>query len=570
MKTYIIFFVLLVVLVPGTIYSAIISGKIQSSLNNEILMGHIRIMDLVDSMSTNLIEVKKDGSFEIQVNKIGFYECRVSAVNYSPLTFLIYIQNNQQIINMSIKLKPINVLSSDLYILGNFNNYQFDFKYPMDKLNDSLYRSNINYAGDTLIYQIYFYDKNNGYSRSFNGNNNQNFFKIDKGGDYYSVLIDTNKIKNVVYYLYKYSNEDTSAVINFTNDKENAEFYTLQETLKEDDDFFHNLSNSFRGVNPVKRKTKLSLGELKGILQSNITKLKAIYDTTKNLSIKKYVAVNVTNYLALAYLFDKIQVLGIKLYPIDIDNNFIKQTLALVPIENPLREYLEWDIGFIFTTCLMANNNDDEKRNTYFIQYINSSLNTGKKIEELKSAIYYYKLERYNEELYRYYSCLLVSNFPNDPLSISLTTEMNSELHIGKEIPTFEVRQLFDSTNTYSHKDLLGKYTIIDFWSTSCGPCIQEIPNLIRAKEAYKDLNILSISFDEEKSKVVKFLSQKYNMPWMQAIEENSFNSNIAKKYGVYAIPKLILVDPYLKVVAMESELRGDKLFKTLDKIFNK
>jgi thiol-disulfide isomerase/thioredoxin len=140
----------------------------------------------------------------------------------------------------------------------------------------------------------------------------------------------------------------------------------------------------------------------------------------------------------------------------------------------------------------------------------------------------------------------------------------------GKIIPEYQIPSLTKNGETISKKSMLGKIYLIDFWATWCGPCLSEMPYLHDAyiKYSSKGLEILSIAFDQ-KDNVEKFRSEKWRLPWLNSVVEDGFSSQIAKSFSISGIPKPILVSKDGKIIAVDEELRGDKLNKTLEKYIN-
>jgi thiol-disulfide isomerase/thioredoxin len=90
----------------------------------------------------------------------------------------------------------------------------------------------------------------------------------------------------------------------------------------------------------------------------------------------------------------------------------------------------------------------------------------------------------------------------------------------------------------------LGKYTIIEFWASSCGPCRAEHPLLKKMYDLYhsKGLNIISISCDDNIDDWVNAI-KKDSMAWTNISDLNGWNNEAFMSYGIKAIPQMIILD---------------------------
>ncbi|MBO9155076.1 redoxin domain-containing protein [Chitinophaga sp. GCM10012297] len=115
-----------------------------------------------------------------------------------------------------------------------------------------------------------------------------------------------------------------------------------------------------------------------------------------------------------------------------------------------------------------------------------------------------------------------------------------------------------------------GKYVLIDFWASWCGPCRQENPNVVKAYNAYKDKNftILGVSLDQSgaKDKWLKAIADD-NLTWTHVSDLEYWNNAVAKQYAVRSIPQNFLIDPQGKIVA--KNLRGEELDKKLAELLH-
>lgn len=137
----------------------------------------------------------------------------------------------------------------------------------------------------------------------------------------------------------------------------------------------------------------------------------------------------------------------------------------------------------------------------------------------------------------------------------------------GQPVPEFALRSIDNSNLAYSDKSMKGKYYLIDFWASWCGPCIGEMPELHKAYEKLKGMNfeILSISFDYSDEAVAKFRKEKYPMPWLHTRLERNYDDELSKKFGVEGIPKMFLISPEGKILACNWELQGYYFIQRLE-----
>lgn len=125
---------------------------------------------------------------------------------------------------------------------------------------------------------------------------------------------------------------------------------------------------------------------------------------------------------------------------------------------------------------------------------------------------------------------------------------------------------------------LRGKVVLIDFWATWCGPCIQEIPNVVAAYNQYHEqgFEIVGISFDKAPDPakpnprhktaegVLAFAKEK-GMPWPQYYDGLHWNNVFGKQYGIQGIPAMFLLDKRGMVISTNA--RGPKLAREIQRL---
>lgn len=119
--------------------------------------------------------------------------------------------------------------------------------------------------------------------------------------------------------------------------------------------------------------------------------------------------------------------------------------------------------------------------------------------------------------------------------------------------------------------DFSGRYVLLDFWATWCGPCVKEIPTLKKAEELFqgRGLEILGMNSDENAEKAREFL-EKNHVPWPQSAPEST-RKIVDGGLKVKWYPTMILLDPQRKIVFVSGDgrkiFKGKKLLRKLDEV---
>jgi len=139
---------------------------------------------------------------------------------------------------------------------------------------------------------------------------------------------------------------------------------------------------------------------------------------------------------------------------------------------------------------------------------------------------------------------------------------------IGAMAPVFTQNDVNDKP--VSLTDFRGKYVLVDFWASWCGPCRGENPNVVKAYNQYKNKNftVLGVSLDRPGKKDDWLAAIKADgLAWTQVSDLKFWDNDVAKLYGITSIPQNYLLDPTGKIIG--KNLRGDELNKKLATLFN-
>jgi thiol-disulfide isomerase/thioredoxin len=495
--------------------------------------------------SVKIADVDKGGKYSFTVDSAGVWMLVFAGVDHSSHQVALYAEKPGKI-NLNVQLESYDYLDSldAVKIDGDFNHFNMQAAKSMQKQPDGTFAAEFDTKADSFAYEIVGVTKD---GHTINGTQSERY-AYDNGGDFISVITPINGVAKVVFDPAKLVRSSEPLKVTFADPQSlEARFAEIYAGMMRELNDYRRTASAYEDMRQFKYDAYWSKE-----VESITGKLAKEGDPI--LRQELYV-----NYFWLA------------LFNAKLDSSIVQNALREIPPSSVVWSLIPNTImpaAVEHFTGLPA-----EEQAKYAERVLDENPIAEVKAQLLFALCEVAKRNHDTTKAARYYD-ILVNKYGSTQLArmAKVSLSPNVKVAVGKPVPAFSVASLEDSTKIFTNESFKGKYYMIDFWATWCGPCVGEMEYLHKAFARFKGKNlvILSVSLDGSPQDVVKFRNGKWQMPWLQAFGGHAWDSKMVKDFEVVGIPRPVLVDTTGMIVAMEDELRGQDLEKTLEKYLGK
>jgi thiol-disulfide isomerase/thioredoxin len=488
------------------------------------------------------IATPDSGAFYIEFTGVDHYAASVPLLLGRPAT-----------IALDVRLKHYAYTDSleRITAIGDWNHFSFESGRPLVRQSDGRYTLDVEAAADTLAYQLVGLEA--GGNRSTNGTLSDRYV-YDNGGDYRSIIRARNGRATIVFdpaALHRVPGE--LRVVFRDPASRAAHLYALIRPWEEERQAYAESSMAARARHDSAWR----------------------YDWSPSVARRTSALGRERDPAARLLLLHEI--LDAALMRAVLDTAIARRiTSEVVPTSPWWSFYLFGGPSSMVRAYHLAAGRPDRARVdtaqlretlTYLERANAEHPDSGVKADALRDAIFLAKTIGEHIRANEYYN-RFVREYPTSPYLAFVNAQLspNRVMRVGAQVPAFRFASLDDSTVVFSRESMMGRFYLLDFWATWCGPCIGDMPYLHAAHDslASRGLEILSISLDRRPEDVRQFRTGEWRMPWLHAFAAAGMDSPQMRQLEILFVPRMVLVGRDGTLLAVDEGLRGQGMTATI------
>jgi len=528
----------------------VVTGTLLGADGKPMPVAHVHLTPVIAMDGITSGTVGPDGRYALASTHTGAFMLRFTGVNHGSAFVPILLTGSSSTIVIDVQLARYKYADTidKVLVIGDWNHFDFGTGRPMIKQPDGRYTLEVESTEDTLAYQLLGLTEN----RSINGTSADRYF-YDGGGDYRSVLRVAKGKTTIVFDPRRLDRRPS----------------TQRITWREPASFAARFADAYKSVQ------RIANAYFDSAAAARARKDSLRYDWTAGLrELTTRIGQDRDALIEQELLLGLIQITSLGAHP---DSTLVARAPREIRPTSPLwsfhQGYMVMQM-FVFgrhPTVSPRETLKDTASANAALAYLDSMAarhpdrrtRAGALATAVQIAMAINQMPRGNEYFLR-----LGAEYPESPMLGFLRARYAPDrvLRVGVAVPSFHFAALTDSTQSYTRESMLGKVYLLDFWATWCGPCIGDMPYLHAAFDTLhaKGLEILSVSLDQDPGDVTKFLTGEWKMPWQHAFARGGFTNPSMRQFEIVFIPRMALVGRDGNIIAVDDDLRGEKILPTL------
>lgn len=551
-----ILFAALCALSHFAVASTTISGNIRCANGGPPRMADVLVSKLVNGgvnvnffFGNSLVhaDVSAHGSFELTIDKPGYYELVITALDHEFLVIPLVINESDRRIEMSVQLEPLLIQDdAELYVIGSWNRFSLTRVDTMTRQPDGSYLLERQVSSDTVSYLIRpslrpfkLVQVVNGTSADTIVRDGEWAYKCVIGvrDGHLRIAFDPNR------YSHLHGNSHASVIF----DKDHL---FLTELFRAAQFYFQSsLANSVQYLRSERTHPGAKFSVNDSTVRAELLSLMG--DKSRDSLVRQMAGVCLVQHLVASHEYQDL-------------SKYSQRVLAMVPPASGM-----WSAGGQEPFSAVSMHADGTRDEQVLWQFVKENPERTIQGMALTRLVEKAKVDGDVVKQATIYG-EAVSKYGDDPfvrmclLHFTPETIKKRTIAVGGKLPAFDF-SLLSGKEKISSSALEGRYYLLDFWAVWCGACVEELPLLqeIYAKYKGRRFTIISVALDS-KMRVDTFLKTGHEMPWINAVVENEERQKTSALFEIEGLPRPILVDSRGKIVAMDSGARGKELERRL------